>query len=74
LLDEPAPARRQVADKVYVLNGALYCARLDWLLTQRGFISDEAVAYVMPTERSIDIDTPLDWLLAECLMTGRNHG
>jgi CMP-N,N'-diacetyllegionaminic acid synthase len=74
LLDEPAPVRRQDAEEVYVLNGALYSARRDWLLTHRSFMSGRTLGYVMPAERSVDIDTPLDWRWVEFLMLGRDHG
>lgn len=71
LLEEPLPPRRQETDDIYVLNGALYHARWDWLLAHRTFISKETVGYVMPTERSIDIDTPNDWHWAELMMKAR---
>jgi CMP-N,N'-diacetyllegionaminic acid synthase len=74
LLDEPTPVRRQDAEEVYVLNGALYSARRDWLLTHRSFMSRQTLGYVMPAERSVDIDTLLDWRWVEFLMTGRAHG
>ena len=53
--------RRQDLPKSYVLNGAVYIARVDWLLKKRTFISDETVGYVMPRERSIDIDEVADF-------------
>jgi CMP-N,N'-diacetyllegionaminic acid synthase len=74
LLDEPAPVRRQDAEEVYVLNGALYSARRAWLLAHRSFMSAQTLGYVMPAERSVDIDTPLDWRWVELLMKGHGHG
>jgi N-acylneuraminate cytidylyltransferase len=74
VLDEPVPVRRQDTDEIYVLNGALYSARLDWLLIHRSFMSKETVGYVMPTERSVDIDTSNDWHWVEFLMKGRQDG
>jgi len=32
------------------------------------YITPETYMYVMPPERSIDIDTELDWQIAEALM------
>ena len=52
---------------VYRLNGALYYATRQFLLENRTFVSSQTVAYKMPQERSIDIDTPLDWRIAEFL-------
>ena len=60
--------RRQDLPTSYVLNGALYLASREFLLKQRGFISHDTVGYVMPVQRSVDIDTPLDWQWAEFLM------
>ena len=54
--------------QMYVLNGALYLARVDWLRKERKFVTRETVGYVMPEERSADIDTPNDWVWAEYLM------
>lgn len=55
-------SRRQDLPPVYVLNGAIYVARTEWLIQEREFITAETVAYKMPDERSIDIDTELDFL------------
>lgn len=60
--------RRQDLPPVYALNGALYFANCSWLMKQKKFITNKTTAYVMPAERSIDIDTPLDWKLAEVLL------
>jgi len=59
---------RQELPPAYVLNGALYLASRDFLLREQAFIADTTVGYVMPAERSVDIDTPLDWEWAEFLM------
>lgn len=65
------PQRRQEAPTLYTLNGAVYVARVDWLRKTRSFLTEETVAHVMPAERSVDIDTALDFRLAECLLTAQ---
>ncbi len=59
---------RQDHPKVYVVNGAIYIADCTWLLNKRIFRSRETLAYVMPRERSIDIDDEIDLLLVESLI------
>lgn len=59
---------RQQLPPAYVLNGALYLASRDFLLREQAFIGADTVGYVMTAERSVDIDTPLDWQWAEFLM------
>ena len=59
---------RQQLPTAYVLNGALYLASRAFLLREQAFIREDTVGYVMPAERSVDIDTPLDWQWAEFLM------
>ena len=52
--------RRQDLPKSYILNGAIYIARVDWLIESKTFITAETVGYVMPVERSVDIDDEID--------------
>lgn len=61
------PMRRQDLPSLYALNGAIYAARTDWLQQTKSFLTHETVGYVMPPERSVDIDTLFDFRLAECL-------
>lgn len=61
--------RRQDLPKTYALNGALYLAKIEWLQENRNFVSLETKAYVMPNERSFDIDTELDFLICEMLLS-----
>ena len=53
--------RRQDLPPVYALNGAIYIAQVDWLRANGSFVSADTVAYEMPSERSIDIDTAQDF-------------
>ena len=62
-------APRQEYGKYYTLNGALYLSNLESLLKKKSFISSSTIGYVMPSEYSIDIDTELDWEIAEFLMS-----
>ncbi|BAS28215.1 acylneuraminate cytidylyltransferase family protein [Limnochorda pilosa] len=60
-------ARRQDLPPTFRLNGAIYVfpaakAEGDRLWDER------SLAYVMPPEASVDIDTELDWQLAEILL------
>lgn len=64
----PEIARRQDLPSVYALNGALYLGQTDWLLKHKGFVGQETIGYVMPGERSLDLDTVQDWEWAEYLL------
>jgi CMP-N,N'-diacetyllegionaminic acid synthase len=57
---------------LYLLNGAVYAARVPWLLQHRDFMSAETTAYVMPQEFSLDVDTPLDLALADRLLQAQS--
>ena len=60
--------RRQDLPAAYALNGALYLAKTQWLLQQGSFIGPETIGYIMPQERSVDIDTEQDIRWAEFLI------
>lgn len=58
---QPNFIRRQELPPVYVLNGAIYIAKIDWLLQTRSFLCAETVAYKMSKDRSLDIDDGADF-------------
>lgn len=60
--------RRQENPMVYVLNGAVYIARCDWLMDNKSFRDSKTMAYVMPKKRSIDVDEEIDFKMAESLL------
>jgi N-acylneuraminate cytidylyltransferase len=59
---------RQEIPKAYVLNGAIYVAKANYLLKKKSFVSEDTIAFIMPPERSIDIDSEVDFKLAEILI------
>lgn len=66
--------RRQELPAAWALNGAMYWIRTAQLLESRTLISPNSLGYPMDAESSTDIDTPLDWRIAEFLLAGRAHG
>ena len=63
--------RRQDAPEVYRINGTVYVTYRDVIMKQNRVLGDDTRAYIMPQDRSIDIDTELDFKLAELLMKER---
>lgn len=69
-LDEEAlPSHRQQAEPLYRLNGSVFATRFEAALAAGKFHVKPFAAHVMPAERSIDIDTPLDLALAETILS-----
>jgi CMP-N,N'-diacetyllegionaminic acid synthase len=66
--------RRQDMPEYFALNGALYIADCSWLQANRSFVGPETLPYIMPPERSVDIDTLLDFEIAEILLRGQVRG
>ncbi len=71
LLDGEMIQRRQDAQVTYTLNGALYYFDVSWFLAGKTFIDNGTLPYIMPQERSIDIDSGFDWKIAEFLLSSR---
>jgi N-acylneuraminate cytidylyltransferase len=69
VLGEIVTNRRQDLPATYVINGAVYVARVDWYREHRGFLGPTTLAWRMPPERSIDIDTELDLLMAQAILS-----
>ena len=59
--------RRQDAPPVWQYNGAVYVMTVKSLLKGPMSTFKKVVPYEMPRSRSIDLDTPQDWLIAESL-------
>jgi len=59
---------RQSLPEVFALNGAFYLTHSDVLLAQKTFMPSKTAAYVMPEERSVNLDNQKDLLLLEMLI------
>jgi len=64
-MEEPEGIRRQDLPKAYKRSGAVYVCKRDVIVDQGRLFGSFVVGYVVPAERSIDIDTEYDWALAE---------
>ena len=64
---------RQQLPVFHRLNGAVYVAGVEWLRRNGSFLGDDSFAYVMPVERSVDIDSETDFAFAECLAARRSE-
>jgi len=65
-------ARRQDAPKCYDLNASVFVWRREALFSDSdAVIGDDTLLYVMPEERSIDIDTEMDFQFVQFLMARR---
>jgi len=66
-----AIVRRQDVPVVYDLTTVAYVARPEFVMTQNGIFEGRVRSVHVPLERAIDIDTALDFKIAECLMGAR---
>lgn len=60
--------RRQDAPKSYDMNASIYIWKRKTILNENSLFLDNTGLYIMPEERSIDIDTELDYKFVEFLM------
>lgn len=61
--------RRQDAPKCYDMNASIYVWRRNVLFEAPSLFNPDTKLYVMPEERSIDIDSELDFRFVEFLMS-----
>lgn len=65
--------RRQDMPSYYRLNGAVYIIKTNIAKTDFSLYQERSYAYIMPQERSVDIDTELDFKYAEFLIGGADR-
>ena len=63
--------RRQDAPKVWEYNGAVYVINVASLRKMPLGKFTRRRMSIMPAERSVDLDTPIDWLIAEKLLEAK---
>jgi N-acylneuraminate cytidylyltransferase/CMP-N,N'-diacetyllegionaminic acid synthase len=77
LVDAPdltqAETVRQHLAPLYVINGAIYLVARDVLLKRRSFYAERTLAYVMPPDRSLDVDSAWDLRVAELELAARQQ-
>ncbi len=61
-------ACRQTLPKFFRLNGAIYLGKVDKFLDNGSFLGPNGYAYIMSQDDSVDIDSELDFELAELLL------
>jgi len=64
-------ARRQDLPRTYAINGAVYVFNTDWIKKNPVFMTSETRFFIMPRERSWDIDTTLDLKICDFLLSNK---
>lgn len=64
--------RRQDLPKTYMPNGAVYISKTDYIKQNHNFYGDRTLPFFMPKERSVDIDTEIDFIVADAIIKKRN--
>jgi len=59
---------RQEAPPIYDITTVAYVTSPNFILSADGVLDGKVGAVVIPQERAIDIDTPIDFYIADCLL------
>lgn len=60
--------RRQDFPETFTPNGAVFVAQVPWFRKNLTFYGPDTIAFKMPAERSVDVDTILDLTLVKALL------
>lgn len=71
-LDKPV-VRRQDAPKCYDMNASVYVWRREALLSNATIFNSDTLIHEMPEDRSVDIDSELDFEFVHLLMSKRKQ-
>ncbi len=71
---EPPGRQRQDLEPVYYLNGAIYACRTELVRRAHTLIGPNFRPYLMPRERSININDEFELEIADCLLARRQFG
>lgn len=67
--DNSGYLRRQILPPAYAMNGAIYVIRSTILRERKSYFTERTFGYVMPRERSLDVDTAWDLRIAEMALS-----
>ncbi len=67
-IDADRMEQRQTGGTFYRLNGALYIVNIERFRENRYLYQQGSFAYIMSQEKSVDIDSELDFLISEAIM------
>lgn len=70
-LAQGSPRRRQDRTPLYRESSTVYVTRTRWLLANRSVLAEPLHAVVVPADQAIDINSPLDFLVAEAVFRDR---
>ena len=65
----PEMRRQDLKPDAYIRSGSIYALRRDHLMLDgRRFGSENSRPYILPPERAVNVDTEIDFLIADCLI------
>lgn len=59
---------RQSLESIYALNGCIYLTKMNTIMNDRNFFGDFSAPYLMGDIQSLNINSNLDWMLAEKIL------
>lgn len=69
MTEEVRRACRQELPIYYRLNGAIYMGKTEQYMKNKSFFGNNSIAYIMKQEDSIDIDSQIDFKIAEIMLS-----
>jgi len=64
---------RQTLEKLFIPNGAVYACKKATITEKKSMFGNDCRAVIMPEERSLDIDTELDFEIIEALIMNKKE-
>ena len=74
-LPEPRDSRRQdLKPDAYIRSGSIYAIKRNELMEHgRRYGTENSLAYILPPERAVNVDSNIDFLLAETLIKNKSY-
>ncbi len=68
------PRRRQLRQPMYIESSTVYVTKTETLLKNKSVLGEKLFAVIAREDEAIDINTPLDFVIAEAVMQWREKG
>jgi CMP-N,N'-diacetyllegionaminic acid synthase len=69
ITETPESRRQDLKPKAYIRSGSIYALKRDYLMVEgKRYGSDNSRPYILPPERAVNIDTEVDFMIAELML------